>query len=170
MSESLSEQINTVHCIVQELQNAGVDMPMRDYDYVYSALESARESLADNDSPHKASEFLTYTIVVRRDDDVLADVLHHSAEGICFLYAEDNVSDTALSLGAEPTSWDTPLQDICQSLYGRGGAEAVCDYINEHRPTIPWQRCEPCDAQSPHVTTTDGAECLVCGNLIEQED
>lgn len=54
--EPLADRLNTVHCIMQELQAAEVELPMRDYAYVYAALECAREALADDDSPHKAPE------------------------------------------------------------------------------------------------------------------
>lgn len=40
---SNTDDINTIHCIFQELQNAGVDLPIRDYDFVYETLEVARE-------------------------------------------------------------------------------------------------------------------------------
>jgi len=49
--------------------------------------------------------------VVRKDDDVIAEMLRHTAEGICFLWGEDGVTQCALDKGAEPTSWDKPTDD-----------------------------------------------------------
>lgn len=39
------ERLNNVHCIIQELENAAVELPTGDYDYVYRAIEEAREFL-----------------------------------------------------------------------------------------------------------------------------
>lgn len=41
----MAKRLNNVHCIIQELENAGVELPMGDYDYVYRAIEEAREFL-----------------------------------------------------------------------------------------------------------------------------
>lgn len=39
----MAERLNNVHCIIQELENAAVELPMGDYDYVYRAIEDARK-------------------------------------------------------------------------------------------------------------------------------
>jgi len=40
---TLSDKLNNVHCIIQELERAGVDLPMGDYEYIYDVLEEARD-------------------------------------------------------------------------------------------------------------------------------
>lgn len=112
------------------------------------------------------SEHVTYTVVVRKDDDVIAEMLRHTAEGICFLWGEDGVTQCALDKGADPTSWNEPLSEFCEDLYARKGNTAVYDYIREHRPDVPWSDCGECDAETPHH---DNA-CLCCGHSDEHAD
>jgi hypothetical protein len=42
-TDNMAERLNWLHCNVQELQQRGVEMPMGDYDDVYSIIEDARE-------------------------------------------------------------------------------------------------------------------------------
>lgn len=44
----LAERINWLHCLMQELEDNGVELPMGDYNDVYGILEDAREMLAGN--------------------------------------------------------------------------------------------------------------------------
>lgn len=39
------DQVEYVHCLFQELESAGISLPMGDYMLVYDILESIRESL-----------------------------------------------------------------------------------------------------------------------------
>lgn len=111
------------------------------------------------------SEYMTYTIVVRTDDDVIGQALRHTADGICFLHAQEGVTAHAVAVGAEPTSWDEPLSDICERIYDNAGMTGVFDYVRQHRPDIPWTTCEGCDTETPHahIAQTGEDECLVCG-------
>ena len=45
MKTSLAEQINFVHCLIQELETLNVSLPMGDYSLVYQYLEDVREHL-----------------------------------------------------------------------------------------------------------------------------
>jgi hypothetical protein len=50
MSRDIStsiEQIDFVHCLVQELENLNIDLPMGDYRLIYDYLEGAREVLME---------------------------------------------------------------------------------------------------------------------------
>lgn len=40
---NLSEQLNNIHCVFQELENVGVELPMGDYQQIYLVLEEARD-------------------------------------------------------------------------------------------------------------------------------
>ena len=44
----LAERINWLHCLMQELEDAGVELPMGDYGVVYAILEDARETVEGN--------------------------------------------------------------------------------------------------------------------------
>jgi hypothetical protein len=57
------------------------------------------------------------------------------------------------------------LQEICLSLYERGGQFAVEDYILERHPEQEWGWCLPCDNEEP----LDNEVCLVCGTLCGEE-
>jgi hypothetical protein len=43
---NLAERVNWLHCMVQELEDAGVTLPMGDYTDVYGIIEDAREALS----------------------------------------------------------------------------------------------------------------------------
>lgn len=62
------------------------------------------------------------------------------------------------SLIPVPVPTDDALHDTLVDLYERGGHEAVCEWVLQHRPDWPWSRCTACDAHTP---TWDGA-CSVC--------
>lgn len=40
---TLKEKINHVHCIIQELENNSISLPIGSYNDIYSYLEEARE-------------------------------------------------------------------------------------------------------------------------------
>jgi len=39
----MTENLNYVHCVFQELEGMGIELPMGDYDMVYKMLEEARD-------------------------------------------------------------------------------------------------------------------------------
>lgn len=41
--DNLVEKINYIHCVFQELQDRGIDLPMGDYNLMYDILEDIRE-------------------------------------------------------------------------------------------------------------------------------
>jgi hypothetical protein len=43
-NSALAEQLNNLHCIVQELETSGVELPMGTYEGIYNTLEEAREA------------------------------------------------------------------------------------------------------------------------------
>jgi hypothetical protein len=42
-----ADQIEWLHCLIQELEAAGVVLPMGDYGTVYEVIENIREDVAD---------------------------------------------------------------------------------------------------------------------------
>lgn len=114
----------------------------------------------------QTSEFITYTIVLRKDYDTIGEVLSHSTEGVCFLWTDDGVTQHALDSGADPSSWDESVPSFCEQLYAQGGNTAIYDYINEHHPDMPWLQCEGCETDTPHWDK----ECLCCGLKHEEDE
>lgn len=43
--EQLEEKLNYVHCVFQELETMGINLPIGDYNLCYSYLEEAREHI-----------------------------------------------------------------------------------------------------------------------------
>lgn len=41
------EQIEFVHCLIQELENKGIELPMGDYNLIYDYIEGARDILME---------------------------------------------------------------------------------------------------------------------------
>ena len=41
--EMKAEQLNWIHCLFQEIENSGYELPMGTYEIVYSILEDARD-------------------------------------------------------------------------------------------------------------------------------
>lgn len=41
------EQIEFVHCLIQELENKGIELPMGDYNLIYDYIEGARNILME---------------------------------------------------------------------------------------------------------------------------
>ena len=41
--QTLMEHLNYVHCVLQELENIGIELPMGDYGVVYRMVEEARD-------------------------------------------------------------------------------------------------------------------------------
>jgi hypothetical protein len=41
------EQLDFVHCLIQELENKNVELPMGDYHLIYDYIEGAREILIE---------------------------------------------------------------------------------------------------------------------------
>jgi hypothetical protein len=39
----IHENLNFVHCVLQELETMGVELPMGDYDMLYAMVESGRD-------------------------------------------------------------------------------------------------------------------------------
>ena len=39
----VAEQLNWIHCLFQEIENSGYELPMGTYEIVYSILEDARD-------------------------------------------------------------------------------------------------------------------------------
>lgn len=107
------------------------------------------------------SDYKTYTIVVRKDEDIIAEALDLCTDGVQFVWAEDGVTRNALDLGADPTSWDDSIEDTCERLYQKGGASDVYEFVRKCYPDMPWSQCEDCDAETPH--RNDTKVCLVCG-------
>ena len=40
---NVAEQLNWIHCLFQEIENSGYELPMGTYEIVYSILEDARD-------------------------------------------------------------------------------------------------------------------------------
>ena len=57
------------------------------------------------------SDYKTYTIVVRKDEDIIAEALDLCTDGVQFMWAQEGVTRNALNLGADPTSWDREPTD-----------------------------------------------------------
>ena len=39
----MAENLNYVHCVFQELEDMGIELPMGDYEMVYKTVEEARD-------------------------------------------------------------------------------------------------------------------------------
>lgn len=48
------EQIEFVHCLIQELENKGVELPMGDYNLIYDYIEGARDILMEYEETMEA--------------------------------------------------------------------------------------------------------------------
>lgn len=46
----LASQLEWLHSLVQELENAGVELPMGDYGDVYDIIETVREPFMDEEA------------------------------------------------------------------------------------------------------------------------
>lgn len=128
-------------------------------------MSTDNEEREDVTAATGAGKFITYTIVVRADEDDVWQAFRHGAtDGICFLLGEDGVTQHALDIGADPSSWDTDVIEKCQELYEQGGQQAVIDYATERQgydERIEWAHCSPCETETPHYDST----CLVCGHI-----
>jgi hypothetical protein len=54
------------------------------------------------------------------------------------------------------------LYPVCERIYEKHGQSAVFDFVLNNYPEIKWQRCLPCETESPIQKNL----CLVCGSLV----
>jgi len=54
------------------------------------------------------------------------------------------------------------IYPVCERIYERYGQSAVFDFVLTHYPEIKWERCLPCEIESP----IQNGLCLVCGSLV----
>ena len=52
-------------------------------------------------------------------------------------------------------------REICEQLYEKEGATKVYDYANKIR--LAYNRCEPCDAETPTISDSKNSTCAICG-------
>ncbi len=52
-------------------------------------------------------------------------------------------------------------REICEKLYETVGATKVYDYANKIR--LAYNRCEPCDAETPTISDSKNSTCAICG-------
>lgn len=95
MSNDFIERIEWLHCLMQEMEDAGVELPMGDYGDVYDIIETARDtSLAP-------TEPFTPTIV---QDPKLVDVSGQQTVAINVMHA--NIVIGVTSEGIIMDFWD----------------------------------------------------------------
>ena len=65
----LAERLNWLHCLVQELENGGVELPMGDYTDVYGIIEDARETIGGHKD--ESGTWWQWTITTEHEGEVV---------------------------------------------------------------------------------------------------